>query len=245
MPKFWLNPWLQLNNIGYPSIVKLWLLHGENFMAIFTTPSVVIWFSTGTLEIFAKLVYVVTMRVVIYDILSMAINPTLLTSILFCNLCYILLWFSSRSDIANFVTLHSTHNKKLIHCVAIFTTLYGNYYPTYGELKLICIGKFSRRTWVNFTQQYGKNRQRCQRNIFYITPCVKCGFTHALRAEIRIFTPRDIKFRTILVRKTFSWRVWLHHPPSARAVNSHSTEKVLSHSYRNVLLLCCIIAIFL
>ena len=29
----------------------------------------------------------------------------------------------------------------------------------------------------------------------------KCGFTHASRAEIRIFTPRDIKFRTILVRK--------------------------------------------
>ena len=41
----------------------------------------------------------------------------------------------------------------------------------------------------------------------------KCGFTHASRAEIRIFTPRDIKFRTILVRKTFSWQVWLHHSP--------------------------------
>ena len=39
---------------------------------------------------------------------------------------------------------------------------------------------------------------------FYITPCVKCDFTHASRAKIRIFTPRDIKFRTILVRKTFS-----------------------------------------
>ena len=43
-------------------------LHGENFMAIFTTLSVVIWFSTGTLGIFATLVYVFTMRVVIYDI---------------------------------------------------------------------------------------------------------------------------------------------------------------------------------
>ena len=41
-------------------------LHGENFMAIFTTRSVVIWFSTGTLGIFAILVYVFTMRVVIY-----------------------------------------------------------------------------------------------------------------------------------------------------------------------------------
>ena len=38
-------------------------------MAIFTTLSVVIWFFTGTLGIFATLVYVFTMRVVIYDIL--------------------------------------------------------------------------------------------------------------------------------------------------------------------------------
>ena len=33
-------------------------IHGKNFMAIFTTLSVVIWFSTGTLGIFATLVYV-------------------------------------------------------------------------------------------------------------------------------------------------------------------------------------------
>ena len=46
-----------------------------------------------------------------------------------------------------------------------------------------------------------------ERAYLYITPCVKCGFTHASRAEIRIFTPSDIKFRKILVRKTFSWRV--------------------------------------
>ena len=58
-------------------------------MAMFTTPSVVIWFSMITLGIFATLVYVFTMRVVIFDILSMAIIPTLSTSILFCNLCYI------------------------------------------------------------------------------------------------------------------------------------------------------------
>ena len=32
------------------------LLHGENFMTIFTTLSVIIWFSTGTLGIFATLV---------------------------------------------------------------------------------------------------------------------------------------------------------------------------------------------
>ena len=60
-------------------------------MAIFSTLSVVIWFSTGTLRIFATLVYVLTMRVVIYDILSMAIIPTPSTSILFCNFYYILL----------------------------------------------------------------------------------------------------------------------------------------------------------
>ena len=60
-------------------------------MAIFTTRSVVIWFSSGTLEIVATLVYVFTMRVVIYYALSISIIPTLSTSILFCNLCYILL----------------------------------------------------------------------------------------------------------------------------------------------------------
>ena len=51
--------------------------------------------------------------------------------------------------------------------MAIFTILYGDYYPPNEEFKLICIGKFARRIWVNFTQQYGKNRQRCQQNAFY------------------------------------------------------------------------------
>ena len=59
-------------------------------MAIFTRHSVVNWFSTETLGIFATLVYVFTMRVV-YDILSMAIITTLSTTLLFCNLYYILL----------------------------------------------------------------------------------------------------------------------------------------------------------
>ena len=66
-------------------------------MAIFTVLSVVIWFSTGTLGIFATLLYILTMRVVIYNILSMAIIPTLSTSILFCHLCYILLLISLRT----------------------------------------------------------------------------------------------------------------------------------------------------
>ena len=67
-------------------------------------------------------------------------------------------------DIANFVIL--IHTKKLIHCVTIFTILYGNYYPRHGELKLICIGKFARRTnsmgkiakgvnKIHFTMLYG------------------------------------------------------------------------------------------
>ena len=60
-------------------------------MAIFTILSVVIRFSTGTLGIFATLVYVFTMHVVIYDTLSIAIIITLSTSILFSNLYYILL----------------------------------------------------------------------------------------------------------------------------------------------------------
>ena len=95
-------------------------------MAIFTILSLVILFSTGThvwaeiglSEIFATLAYIFTMRVVIYDILSMAIIPTLSTYI----------------------------QKKSIHCVAIFTMLYDNYYPPHGEFKLISIGKFARRT---------------------------------------------------------------------------------------------------
>ena len=66
-------------------------------MAIFTTRRVVIWLSTGILGIFATLVYVFTMSVVINDIVSMAIIPTLSTSILFCNLCYIL--FTTRSAV--------------------------------------------------------------------------------------------------------------------------------------------------
>ena len=67
----------------FKHLAPIRLVHGENFMAIFTTLSVVIWFSTGTLEIFATLVYGFTMRLVIYDTLIMAISTTLSTSILF------------------------------------------------------------------------------------------------------------------------------------------------------------------
>ena len=127
----------------------------------------------GTLGVFATLVYVFTMRVVIYDILSMAIIPTLSTPILFCNLCYIVyycefhhaVWWKSPYGYSTLCNINT--QKKLLHCAAIFTILYGNYYPPHGEFKLIWIGKFARRTWVNFTQQYGKNGQRHQQNIFY------------------------------------------------------------------------------
>ena len=83
-------------------------IHGENFMAIFTTLSVVIWFSTGTLGIFATLFYVFTMSVVIYDILSMVIISTLSTSIVFWNLCYILLWISPRSVVKISIRIQQT-----------------------------------------------------------------------------------------------------------------------------------------
>ena len=75
-------------------------------------------------------------------------------------------WWKSPYGYSEFRNI-DTKKKKLIHCVAIFTILYGNYYPPHGEFKLICIGKFARHTWVNFDQQYGKNRQRFQRDKFY------------------------------------------------------------------------------
>ena len=55
------------------------VIHVKNLKAIFITLCVVIWFSTGTLGIFATLVTVFTVRVLIYDTLSIAINPTLST----------------------------------------------------------------------------------------------------------------------------------------------------------------------
>ena len=52
------------------------------------------------------------------------------------------------TDIANFATL--IHTKKIIHCVAIFTILYSNYYPSHGKFKRICIRKFARRLeWIS------------------------------------------------------------------------------------------------
>ena len=70
-----------------------------------------------------------------------------------------------RTDIANFINTHKQSYYtvwRFLPCI-----LYGNYYPSHREFELICIGKFARRTWVNFTQQSGKNRHRCQQHTFY------------------------------------------------------------------------------
>ena len=79
------------------------------------------------------------------------------------------MWWKSPYRYSKFCNIDA--HKKLIHCVANFTILYSNYYPPHGEFKLISIGKFARRTWVNFTQQYGKDRQRCQQNKFHYAVC--------------------------------------------------------------------------
>ena len=41
MPKFWVNPWLQLNNIGFPSVVTLWLL--MTTLTQVDTPHTIAW----------------------------------------------------------------------------------------------------------------------------------------------------------------------------------------------------------
>ena len=74
------------------------------------------------------------------------------------------MWWKSPYGYSKLCNINT--QKKLIHCMAILTILFGNYYPPHGEFELICIGKFAIWTWVNFTQQYEKNRQRCQQNTF-------------------------------------------------------------------------------
>ena len=102
------------------------------------------------------------------NILSMAKIPTLSISIMLCNLCYILLWIPPRSVVKIAIQLYQFLQHRFCNIAKqIFTLLYGNHYPPHGEFKLICIGKFARRTWVNFTQQYGKTCERCQQNKFY------------------------------------------------------------------------------
>ena len=52
-------------------------VYGDYLMAIFIVLSVVIWYSTSTLGIFASLVSVITMRTGICDTLYISIIPTL------------------------------------------------------------------------------------------------------------------------------------------------------------------------
>ena len=113
-------------------------VHGENFMSIFTTLSVVIWFFTDTLGIFATLVYVFIMRVVIYDILSVAIITTLSTFILFCNLYYIhwkkiliTITVLARYSCSIFIFLFILYRrivKNMVLCMKFYTSL-GKFIP--------------------------------------------------------------------------------------------------------------------
>ena len=119
------------------------LMHGENFMTIFTTLSVVIWFSTGTLGIFATLVYVFTMRVYQYTTYWVWRKFPhyrlpycfVIFAIYYCEFYYAV-WWKSPYGHRKFCNI-DTHKKKWIYCVAIFIILYGNNYPPHGELKQI------------------------------------------------------------------------------------------------------------
>ena len=152
--------------------VKVPISTRREFYGNFSTLSVEIWFSTGSLGIFVTLV-----RLCFYYACGNIWHTeygnnyhtidfhTVLLSVLYNIVNFTTQCGENRdTDIANFATL--IHTKKLIQCMAVFTILYGNYYPPHGEFELICIGKFFRRSWVNFTQQYGKNRQRYQQNKF-------------------------------------------------------------------------------
>ena len=89
----------------------------------------------GTLGIFATPVYVFTMHVVRHT--EYGNNSH---TIDFHTVLYFVLY-----TIVNF----TTHFPRILPCItylAIFTILYGNYYSPHGEFKLICIGKFARRT---------------------------------------------------------------------------------------------------
>ena len=99
--------------------------------------------------------------------------------------------------------------------MAIFTILYGNYYPPHGEFKLICIGKFARRAWVNFTQRYGKNRQRCEQNNFTMLYGNYCyifieNFPQKFSPSIKTYLINVIKLRRTLLGLTVT-RCWKIH----------------------------------
>ena len=128
----------------------------------------------------------------------MAIIPKLSTSIMFFSIRAIYycqfrhaVWWKSPYGYSKLCNINT--QKKLNYCVAIFTILYDNYYPPHGKFELICIGNFSRRICVNFTQQYGKNRQRCQQNIFYYA-----------RWQLLLYFYREFPSKILPVRCTFA-----------------------------------------
>ena len=114
-----------LKSSHYSPMLNWQIIHGENFMVFFITLSMVVWFPTGTLGILATLVYVFTMRVVIYDILSMAIIPTLPYCFVICDIYYCefyqAVWWESPYEYSKFCNINT--QKKT-------NTLCGNFYHT-------------------------------------------------------------------------------------------------------------------
>ena len=111
------------------------------------------------------------------------------------------------TDIAHFVIV--------IHCVAILTILYGNYYPPHGEFELICIGKFA-WTSLNSMGKIAKGSNKIYFTMLYGNYCYIFieNFSQKLSACI-------LKFHIVIKggggiplthvdRKEFSsWSLWL------------------------------------
>ena len=117
--------------------------------------------------------------------------------------------------------------------MAIFTILYSNYYPPYGEFKLICMRKFSTRTWVNFTQQYGKNRQRCQQNPFYhavwhLLLYFYREFPSEIPAEMCTVERRNLT-RVNYLQTTWPWRRRRRHRLWASRISHVSLNLTLNY----------------
>ena len=176
------------------------------------------------------------MRVVIYDILSMAIIPHyrlpycfVICAIYYCEFHYAV-WWKSPYGYSKLFKIN-THKKKLIHCVAIFTILYGNYYPPRGDFKLICIGKFARRTWVNFTKHYGKNSQMCQQNTFYYA---SRGITQSFQNfNVIFFVDRLTSWSKFVVHNTLTIEKNNQHWLPERGSLSTDVRPILNRLYHS------------
>ena len=127
-------------------------------------------------------------------------------AIYYCEFCHAV-WWKSPYRYSKLCNINS-HETKWIHCVAIFTILYGNHYPPHGEFKLTCIGKFARRVWVNFTQQYSKNRQRYEKNNFTMLYGNYCYII------IENFPQKFSPYRHLQI-EVGGWRGWFRHLQSS------------------------------